>query len=423
MFNFLERAYPDMRTPNVHYVQRTAPGDDLPLADNGNPYVPYALTAAGDVVYAPYGAHTGWNANTGLRRYNSDASKERRHLADSALGMHALNPRFTRTAVNRVADGVRVALRRPYSQDSAGTMALVFDEIGRYFYNNTRHNFGRLEDVPLSTKTHREVWDGINTALRTGRIDQKMAIIDTVGTKLIRTLADNIQADYAAVANIEDRRGLGRLPNGRRPAGDKIREAWMNDDEKRGRVHHDVAAVTNGGTAPQNAQIPATVIARKRGADMFSRDANRTSSPGGDRYFSQLDLRNLTFGASLSGTTGTLLQAGVAFGGLNGEDLKQFLFAIVGYLVGGGMHTFHESLEVARRLGIPYQPGKYEQSLPLTFVGSREYRQWRERYYDVAVLGATHWRYNCVNGGRTHTRRLTFARNQCVVSAMLIGRQ
>ncbi|MEM9224836.1 MAG: hypothetical protein AAGB11_20940, partial [Pseudomonadota bacterium] len=95
------------------------------------------------------------------------------------------------------------------------------------------------------------------------------------------------------------------------------------------------------------------------------------------------------------GTTGSLLQAARVFGiEERGEANKNYLFAKLGYLVGGGMHSAHESLAVASRLGVEYSPGIYDPSLPQTFLTSQYYQRWRELFYDVVVLGRLHWRYN-----------------------------
>jgi hypothetical protein len=129
--------------------------------------------------------------------------------------------------------------------------------------------------------------------------------------------------------------------------------------------------------------------------DSFERDPHRKRHDQADAYYDDADVRNLLFGAGISGTTGTLLQAANAFGGLTGGPLlKEYVLAIIGYLVGGGMHSYHESMSIAQRVGVPYNPGAYIPSLPTSFVFSPQFAHWRDEYYDVVVLGATHWRFN-----------------------------
>jgi hypothetical protein len=32
--------------------------------------------------------------------------------------------------------------------------------------------------------------------------------------------------------------------------------------------------------------------------------------------------------------------------------------------------------------------------LPKTFLGSKDFERWRDEYYDIVVLGGTHWKFN-----------------------------
>ena len=70
------------------------------------------------------------------------------------------------------------------------------------------------------------------------------------------------------------------------------------------------------------------------------------------------------------------------------------MLAIIGYLVGGGMHSYHESMVIGKKVGVPYNPGAYVDSLPTSFKNSGDFLQWNARYYDISTLGAIHWFYN-----------------------------
>ena len=91
------------------------------------------------------------------------------------------------------------------------------------------------------------------------------------------------------------------------------------------------------------------------------------------------------------------------------------MFAVIGYLVGGGMHSLHELLAIMKWLPeqyrMEYNPGsflRYEKgtggvglaraddfpALPMSFIGSPQFEAWRERYYDIVVLGGIHWMFN-----------------------------
>ena len=77
---------------------------------------------------------------------------------------------------------------------------------------------------------------------------------------------------------------------------------------------------------------------------------------------------NAVFGAGRSGTTGELLKTYRTFGSTAvDETFKQYLFASVVYLVGGGHHTCHEIFSVANLLtpgGGPKEPNAKLSCIP-----------------------------------------------------------
>ncbi len=121
-------------------------------------------------------------------------------------------------------------------------------------------------------------------------------------------------------------------------------------------------------------------------------------------------MRNIAFGAGRSGTTGELLKTYRTFGSTDmDESFKQYLLAIVVYLVGGGHHSCHEIFSVANLVagaGGPktgadfdsvsaivrgaYVPGKYVKHLPASYLGSEHFGALKEKYYDIAMLGHLH---------------------------------
>lgn len=58
------------------------------------------------------------------------------------------------------------------------------------------------------------------------------------------------------------------------------------------------------------------------------------------------------------------------------------------------MHSYHESMAVAQKAGVEYNPGGYINSLPQSFLSSLEFKRWNETYYDIVTLVAIHWMYN-----------------------------
>ncbi len=384
MAEFLVRSLTDPRG----YVPLT--GDALPRIKagkfvKGESYVPWAML--GDkVVYAETGMHNSWRGGNGLRPYDITVSQSRRTECRSDLGIYALrSPIYTAAAVNVVSSGVKKFLLKSFFTNTEATIKTVYDQIGHYFFT-TDHGFGRLADQPKTAFQPKDVFSAITgDALSTGRLEQKLAIHDAVGRKLIDKLA--VPGPIAA---------YNELAGGKDP----VRQKWFDDAAIRGpRASHRrvVAGPTAlGGTrsAPTGANQMIDQ-ARKRGVDQFTRDLNRQQHKQANDYYDDLDTRTLLFGAGISGTTGTLLQAARAFGGIRGGEMaKQYTFAIIGYLVGVGMHSYHESMVIAQKTGVPYRPGAFIDSLPATFLGSHDFKRWSERYYDIVYLGAIHWRYN-----------------------------
>lgn len=375
MSDFLIRSFSDSQGYTV--LQRQ--NGTLPRSREES-YVPWGITLTGRVVYAKTGEHTGWRGGSGLTQlkpYDTHVSQHRRRLCQSELGLMALNNRaYTQAAVTKVSKAIRVYLKAQYALNWASTILCVFDQIGHYFFTNGRSGFGRLSLQHKNTVGVHQVWVRILWALDNGTLDQVLAIHDAVGRKVLPVLKGGPLITYNNLAPI-------------------VRQAWFNDN-RRGRIGRPAVTTNIGGVVDVGGQnVGAVHQSRIRGVDSSQRDTARRRDSDGDAYYDQADTLNLLFGAGISGTTGTLLQSGIAFGGLAvGEELKQYTMAIIGYLVGGGMHSYHETMAVASRVGVPYTPGTYLSSLPTSFTPSQACRDWTTRYYDVVVLGATHWRHN-----------------------------
>jgi len=404
-------------------LPRVAKGyESIGKYQNGNSYVPWAVTGTGRVVYAQTGGHSGsndrnfrTNTNLKLRKYDSLLSHERRRLCESELGMIALNNMaLTSDAVQKVSKAMRDWLlklsaeqpQRNIAQNGAATASerfqnaknlaaqnqkqsvrdVVFSEIGHYLHTldqktkRTGMGFGRLSEKSKQQVGPDQLFRDVIQALTKGRLDQIMAIHDAIGRKVLPKFGGPEQIPYDFVGGL-------------------VRQPWFDDPARRGRANAPTRATptTVGGTAPADlgTQMPATAVSRNRGVDMFVRDHGRTREKGADAYYDDVDARHLLFGAGISGTTGTLLQAAIAFSShLNLEEKKQYVLAIIGYLVGGGMHSYHESMAVAQKVGVPYTPGAFIPSLPQKFLQSTFFRKWHEKYYDIVELGAIHWMYN-----------------------------
>lgn len=374
-------------------------------------FVPWALAQDGRVVYAPSDQYR--NAPTrNLRAYTSLISQERRKLAQTALGSVALsNLAWTQPAVRAVSRGVKHYLTRALFANP-GIREVYQAKVGKYMYGKSYMSFGRFSDtVPTGPKAAESIWLQALDTLDEGRpLASVLSIHDGVGKMLAP--GDGPKAAYDA-----------RL-NQLRPA----LPGELFDPAARGRANNDkstYSASTVAGIAPAaHADKFPALQARNRGVDMYTRTVKygaqapipaTVSRPelSGVSYYRDLDARNELFGAGPSGTTGTLLAAGWAFGSLTDELQRQYILAIIGYLVGGGMHSLHESLSVVRLLGPAYQynsgsmlgysgpagPGQRANAdslpaLPASFLSSPQFAQWRDEYYDIVVLGGIHWMFN-----------------------------
>lgn len=122
--------------------------------------------------------------------------------------------------------------------------------------------------------------------------------------------------------------------------------------------------------------LPVEKEARIRGMERYE-------AAEGSEFIKEVRKHNLIFAAGQSGTTSTLFQAAKFFGQLAGEDLKTYLMAAVGYLVGGGMHSCHEMFKTATLVGIPYDAGGYDKAVPEHIRKHRLYQQWKEEFADI----------------------------------------
>ncbi|EDQ2876753.1 hypothetical protein AAP54_10050 [Salmonella enterica subsp. enterica] len=345
--------------------------------------VPWAVTKDyHNVIYARYGEHHGFNSLRGLIRYDSFVSQQRQRFCTSELGILALNSSSVKPAVNIVSRGVKEYLIKQMDITHGKIKDILYNDISHYFYTNGGMGYGRISQKSKNSISVEEMWRSIIYHLEHGFIEQQLSIHDAIGRKLL-------------ISSSPEKNRYDMW-------GHLVREKWFDDKEQRGRIesplHRDklVKPTTISGILfdPISGVSPVKQC-RNRGVDMFIRDINRKRNFFADMYYDELDTHNLVFSAGISGTTGTLLQSAFTFGGFNdGELLKQYTLAIIAYLLGGGMHSYHEIMSIAKRVGVCYkQPGGFNW-LPQTFVCTEDYKTWRDKYYDIVILGATHWRFN-----------------------------
>lgn len=356
------------------YTEMNFPGGSLPRTREES-YVPWGITAGGRVVYAKTGEHTGWRGNnTGMRPYDTEVSRNRRRLCQAELGLIALNePSYTRQALDEVSNAILCYLK---AQPLEKAKQCVFSQIGHYFFTGGSEAFGRISLQKKDQVGVDQVWSKIIETLASGTVDQKMGLYEAIARKVLPDLGG----------------GAGQMKTYQETGA--VLPKWLNNPKLRGRKKADAPVVATDAGGIASGGVGTTHQSRNRGVDIWQRDPSRTRDDAGDFYYDNADSHNLLFGAAISGTTGQLFKAGIAFAPITGEKRKQYTMAIVGYLGGGGMHSYHEIMAIASLFGVPYNPGAYETSLPASFTTSHEFRAWRAKYYDIVVLGATHWLHN-----------------------------
>jgi hypothetical protein len=390
-------------------------------------YVPWALTNAGQVVYARSDNYRSKPAKSNLKPYTAQVSKERRAQCQSMLGMMALDHQdLTARAVGKVSAKVREFLLQALVGDEK-IMADYAAMVGKYAYGLSYMSFGRFSDkAPKGAIADRVMWMDALAALDSGKpLAGVMNIHDNVGSKLVAKYDPGLGVKYKKWANQFRASDPGELFYDD-TVTDKNPGPLLPGRGRAANPRGSYKPSTTGGMTSEGTAGPSfkgKVQLHNRGVDMYRRSAPRYSqsaplhtAPNRGKfssvgYYRDLDTRNELFGAGPSGTTGTLLAAAMTFGDLSGEDLKQYCLAIIGYLVGGGCHSLHESLTV---MGyhpelqynssslLAYQPQsdilKTAESntfpiLPVIFTNHPKFKKWRDEFYDIVVLGGIHWMF------------------------------
>ena len=410
-------------------------------------YVPWAIHTDGRVVYAPIAESRGTPPNgTGLKPYSTEVSKHRRNLCHSKLGVIALDRSFSQDALAAVSSGVLAFLQK---QDA--TTRASFTKSYQGFLSGTAgySSFDRLYDQSVNDPqaTWAEVIKSLQATRTTNaRIETLLAIHDAVGFQIIVANKDNPQYNksplYQTYMSWKNRMyvdGKGQMFN----RGGNGSKGWYERDLK---SEYKPAKDPSGKDIPPLNSYPApsslpgnitqarpdfpNIQSRTRATEWYQRvpieprpnDVKVTAETSGNIYYEQLDLRNELFGAGPSGSVCGALSAAFTFGGFGpkSELFKEYLFAIIGYLVGGGMHSLHEVLTPLRMLGLEYNTGTlltYDYSnspaaddskglvkgmasknifplLPQKFLRSKQLKNRLNEHGDIAVSGGTHWAFN-----------------------------
>lgn len=340
---------------------------------------PWAVTASGQPVYIDCEKDLlalRRPVPTPLRPYTPAISMERRRRCQTALGEIALNQRaVTQAALAKVSLGAI-----EYVQQCLREGKLIKDEVStcvaKYMYSKA--GFGRLGQPEDCPKDPQALFDTCLRTLASGSLPAVLATHDFMGRVIFAKLKGT-EGQQAVFNNVGAKVRPASVFGGKGDTPEKI-------EQLRGRTARPgtTAPTTAPGLMP--ATTPGSTQLRERGADKWMPTTEKAPQATID-----IQQRNLIFGAGPSGSTGTLLQAAMLFGNLDDQLLRQYVLAVVGYLVGGGMHSYHEVMVIARMAGCPYKDGAYVPSLPDSLLRTPAFTAWRNEFWDIVVLGGKLW--------------------------------
>lgn len=357
-----------------------------------NEFFPWAVTSDKRVVYINATidkenvdgnpAHRIPVTDIQLSTYTKEVSIERRAECQTALADLALNSsKFCKEATDLVDKGILEYVDA--HKDSVEFIKEIAMCMKKYMFSET--GFGRIGEPKTAPDDTNQLFELCLTTLKDKDtpLPTRLAIHDFMG----RIIFNKFQVTKGTDQQKEIFQQIGdkvRPPNIFGKSTDtpeKISRLRGRTARQEKRPATDLPGILSNRNINKSYQI------RKRGIDEWQMKLQEMPA-----FTIDILQRNLIFGAGPSGSTGTLLQAAYLFGGeLNQEHIKQYALAIVGYLVGGGMHSYHEVMDIVATTGCPYKTGAYIDSLPDSFKTSEEYDKWCANYYDIAVMGQKTW--------------------------------
>lgn len=101
----------------------------------------------------------------------------------------------------------------------------------------------------------------------------------------------------------------------------------------------------------------------------------------GNKFVQEARLKwNMPIGAGISGTTTDLLEVAAIGGVTGGDELLQYLAAVMSFIVGNKHHSFHEVASAARAAGVNYSPGNYRGIYPKALEGTSDFKALAAKY-------------------------------------------
>jgi hypothetical protein len=352
--------------------------------------------------------------------YDDEVERQRRLVADTALAQIVIqNPDLTRRVLNQTTNLIRFYWNNKKTQIRANPNSVVnlielYSRCTKYIYGQS--SFGRRDPTELQNLQGDASMHYVMGVIDTwfGTVTAKPSIPQLMSLHFYFLTAYN-EILGPSDRDVADPGSWGTSPEWRRREHllQRLVPNWMRDSPQRGRIKRedyisglranphfqgtmpqDVTPTDNVGLLTDDLTIPAYPSLQRCGldTDRMNREARERGfelylpnfSTMYAVYKQDVTRSNAPFVASASTMTSHFFVVAQILGNLHAsEDLKEYLLAIVAYLVGGGMHGCHEAFWSARLAGIPYVDGKYAEALPQSFKGTAHYERWSTEFWEL----------------------------------------
>jgi hypothetical protein len=353
------------------------------VGEPGEGLAPWGLTHDGKIIFADKGVappkvgskYSQYDRNSNVRRrVRFESYLAALVLLDAGPVMPAIR-KLNRSIGDYVENRQMLALN---DNDMAKRLADLGGQIRSWLYNDDLGRLGKAVDAPEDPA------DIVAAALKAadqGSLQQVLNVHATIIGKVIPLLGYRTSGEHDI-----DEGNKARLKPGA-----------LFDEDKRGRkkrAQQDAAAVTTVGiqhpkdlrkAAQQKDPELATLLEpHPRAIGTFERSASPQQLQGMTSSGNESP-----FVASFSGSTTELLRLALLYGQFDEEGMKQYTIAVAAFLIGGGHHSFHEVMSIARLAGLSYKDGAYDSMLPLSFKRTAWYDQLIDGFPDI--LFSEYW--------------------------------
>lgn len=95
-----------------------------------------------------------------------------------------------------------------------------------------------------------------------------------------------------------------------------------------------------------------------------------------------------------SGHSGSFMLGAKLYGNLTPEELNEYALVVFAFLAAGGNHSFHEVMVVAKQVGVDYQEGRYDTSIPTTVSKLSFFNKISENFPELSEAVVSNYKIN-----------------------------